>query len=100
MPPATDGFTPLLPATGSGGSPPSFRLTVLPAESGSAPPFQGFPGASPAPAPTPATARCATPGQPQVSLLRDGEVITGIQIHCACGEVITLDCLYDSPSDR
>ena len=98
MPPATDGFTPLLPSPGSGGSPPSFRLTVLPAEPGSTPPFQNFPAAAPASSPAPA--RCTPSGKPQVSLLRDGEVITGIQVHCACGEVITLDCLYDSPSDQ
>jgi hypothetical protein len=98
MPTATDGFTPLLPGTGLGGSPPSFRLTVLPAESGSTPSFHNLPDTSAAP--TPGPAHCSASRKPQVSLLRDGEVITGIQVHCACGEVITLDCLYDSPSDR
>lgn len=99
MPPATEEFTPLLPAaTPGGGAPPSFRLTVLAADAAQAHPFQSFPGMPPAP--STASPRCPASGRPEVILLRDGEVITGIRIHCTCGEVITLDCLYEFPSDQ
>src|SRR6266481_1135931 len=33
---------------------------------------------------------------PAVSLQRDGDRITQIQIRCACGESIVLDCNYDA----
>ena len=34
---------------------------------------------------------CATP---KVTLQRDNNVVTGIQIECACGQVIELTCVY------
>jgi len=34
-------------------------------------------------------------GTPIVTLRRDGNVIREIQIRCACGELIVLDCEYD-----
>jgi hypothetical protein len=33
-------------------------------------------------------------GQPTVTLQRQGEVVSGIRIQCACGQVIELVCAY------
>lgn len=35
--------------------------------------------------------------QPRVMVQREGEVITGIQIHCSCGQIIDLRCAYSEP---
>jgi hypothetical protein len=32
--------------------------------------------------------------QPVVKLIKDGETVKVIEIHCSCGEVIRLDCEY------
>ena len=39
-----------------------------------------------------APADCARP--PQVRLVKEGDVVKSIEIRCACGEVIKLDCEY------
>lgn len=37
--------------------------------------------------------------EPRVTLQREGQSITGIQIHCSCGQIIDLQCAYsDGPS--
>jgi hypothetical protein len=35
-----------------------------------------------------------TPGQPQVELIREGDVIRAIEIVCGCGQRIRLLCNY------
>ena len=40
----------------------------------------------------PAPAECARP--PQVRLIKEGDMVKSIEIRCACGEVIKLDCEY------
>ena len=37
-------------------------------------------------------------GTPAVSIRREGDVIREIQIRCACGELIILDCEYPALS--
>jgi hypothetical protein len=32
--------------------------------------------------------------EPRVQIQRDGDKITRIQIHCSCGQVMDLDCVY------
>src|SRR5690242_2870262 len=32
--------------------------------------------------------------EPRISLLRNGDVVTGIHIECSCGQVIDLACIY------
>jgi hypothetical protein len=32
--------------------------------------------------------------EPKITLQRDGETVTGIQVQCACGQVIDLSCAY------
>jgi hypothetical protein len=36
-------------------------------------------------------------GTPIVTLRREGDLIKEIQIRCACGELIVLDCEYSQP---
>jgi hypothetical protein len=40
----------------------------------------------------PAPAQNCAP--PKVTLQRQGEVVSGIRIQCACGQVIELSCVY------
>jgi hypothetical protein len=53
-----------------------------------------LPEASVAPEPTAAgsTAPCAA--EPTLTLKREGERVTQIQIRCTCGQVIELHCVY------
>ncbi len=34
---------------------------------------------------------------PRISLVRDGDSITAVEIRCGCGQVIVVDCLYEQP---
>ena len=44
---------------------------------------------------TKAAAACANGGAPsRVECARDGDRVTRIIVHCACGERIEIDCLY------
>jgi hypothetical protein len=79
----------------------AFRATVL-AESGAKHKVQTFaPAVVPpvasvsAPAPAPAPQQPAI-CEPKVSVQRDGNRVTGIQILCSCGQVIDLACVYDA----
>ena len=36
----------------------------------------------------------ATHASPKITVQRDGDRITQIEIHCSCNEVIRLDCVY------
>ena len=36
-------------------------------------------------------------GEPRVTIQRDGSRITHLRIHCSCGQVIDLACVYDLP---
>ena len=82
-------FTAKVPADNTGES---FRVKVLANENGAAIPFRPL-GALSGGSPTPG-AHGEHAGQSQVSLVRDGDRITGIRVQCACGEVIELQCVY------
>jgi hypothetical protein len=32
--------------------------------------------------------------KPQVTLQRNGDIVTGIRVQCGCGQVIELNCVY------
>jgi hypothetical protein len=40
------------------------------------------------------TAAAKTNGSPRISLRREGDRITHIQVECGCGQVIELECSY------
>jgi len=50
------------------------------------------PGANPAPAS--ASPAGISVEEPRVTLQREGDRITGITIHCMCGQVLNLSCSY------
>jgi hypothetical protein len=52
------------------------------------------PGAKPAPLPvTSSEVPCTSKGA-RVTLIKEGDTVKSIEIHCTCGEVIHLDCEY------
>jgi hypothetical protein len=54
-------------------------------------PMQSFkPLTSDHPSSQPFTKAC----DPRVSIQRSGDQVTGIRIHCGCGQVIDLACIY------
>jgi len=73
-----------------------FRATVI-SQSSQAQPFQSI-AATATVVPSAATPVGAHAGncEPKVSLQRDGNRVTGIQIQCSCGQVIDLSCVYDA----
>jgi hypothetical protein len=95
-PTQTESFVPLttaLPASSGGRT--EFRATVL-SEPGEIQKFQA--------AAIPAAAASAIPRagscQPQVSVQRDGNRVTGIRVQCSCGEVIELACAYEQAAPQ
>jgi hypothetical protein len=101
-PTRTESFVPLTShAPRPAGDRLAFRATVL-TESSAPQTVQQFapaviPSAAPASAPTPVPApQPQTVCEPKVSVQRDGNRVTGIQILCSCGQVIDLACVYDA----
>jgi hypothetical protein len=47
---------------------------------------------SSAPQPSPHAATCAA--KPSITLKRDGDRVTHVQVTCACGQVIEMECSY------
>jgi hypothetical protein len=35
--------------------------------------------------------------EPRITLQKEGDRISGIQVHCTCGQVIDLKCAYEEP---
>jgi hypothetical protein len=89
-----ESFVPLAPASlRPAGERREFRATVI-SQSGQAQAFQSLSttAAPSATSPAPQAGTC----EPKVSLQRDGNRVTGIQIQCSCGQVIDLLCVYDA----
>jgi hypothetical protein len=74
-----DQFIPLVP-----------RDSSAPAQSATpSQPFQALHAAAAPAHPHPHSA-----ASPQVTLKRDGDRVTHINVHCSCGQVVELTCLY------
>jgi len=85
----TELFVPLTAGLGKPGASARAGLKVLSA--GQAPAFRALDST------TPAGGRVGHGGcEPKVSVLRDGDRVTSIQILCACGQVIDLACVYQN----
>lgn len=91
----TESFVPLTAAPARTGETQQFRATVLPQEQR----VQSF---------KPLEAEARTAGNasarphsqscnPQVSIQREGDCVTGIRIVCGCGQTIELACVYGEP---
>lgn len=83
-------FVPLTAAVPSSKASAETRLTVL-TEANHVQPFRPLGQASSA-GPTQHAEGSAC--EPRVTVQRDGDRVTGIQVHCSCGEVIELACVY------
>jgi hypothetical protein len=92
-PTPTESFVPLTTAAPpSPGKRTEFKATVL-SQPGQAKNFQSIANATASAAvTTPRGANC----EPRVSVQRDGNRVTGMQIQCSCGEVIELACVYEA----
>jgi hypothetical protein len=87
---ADDQFVPLTTAVPSANSRQGFNVTVLAREQAGQP-FRAL-AESLKPASAAHTSNC----EPRVTVQRDGDRVSAIQIHCACGQVIELACVYDA----
>jgi hypothetical protein len=93
-PTRTESFVPLISAPARAvGECPEFRVTVV-AQSGKGKKKQSAAGAM-VPGMSAPGAR-GTVCEPKVNLQRDGNRVTGIQVHCSCGQVMELACVYDA----
>lgn len=82
-------FIPLSSAALPPNERPNFRVTVL-SQAANAQPFHEL-GQSGSPAALP-----QSPGhEPQVTLQREGDRVSAIHVHCACGRVAELECVYE-----
>ncbi|MFO1476600.1 MAG: hypothetical protein U1F98_08120 [Verrucomicrobiota bacterium] len=82
-------FIPLTPVARSAGDRPNLRVTVM--SPGDAQSFRPLGQSLPA-----AAAHAAHNGaEPQIELQHDGDRVASIRVHCSCGQVIELSCLYD-----
>ena len=92
-----ESFVPLAPASPRPpGERREFRATVI-SQSSQVQSFQSVAAtAGVVPAVAASVATHAGNCEPQVSLQRDGNRVTGIHIQCSCGQVIDLSCVYDA----
>jgi hypothetical protein len=85
-----ESFIPLAPSALASNERPDFRVTVLP-QTGTAQSFQAL-GQS-----NSSHAASHAPGnEARVSLRREGDRVSVIEVHCACGRIVELDCVYES----
>ncbi len=93
----SDPFVPLSSqgAQTAGAGAPGFRLKVVArAKEPFTPVVLDNPSTAPAAVPaSPASGSCAA-AQPVITLQRDGDRVTRIQIKCSCGQVLELNCVY------
>ncbi|HLH52279.1 MAG TPA: hypothetical protein VKY92_01490 [Verrucomicrobiae bacterium] len=88
----TDAFVPLAAHSAAQGNRQEFRV-LLAARPENARPLREVNPAAVAPA----GEAVRTPCEPRAVLQREGSTITGIQIHCTCGQVLSLKCEYPAP---
>ena len=87
----TESFVPLTAAPAAGDRRET-RVTVI-SQATEAKPFQSLsPVAAPPTGPAPPPAKI---GEPRVMVQREGDRISGIRVHCTCGQVMDLACVYE-----
>lgn len=92
-PQRTQTFVPLTAAPAPP-SPRDFAVNVI--SNGEQPPGKNFQSlAPPRPAPGPSVNGEKSNCEPQVSVQREGGRVTHLRIHCSCGQVMDLACLYE-----
>jgi hypothetical protein len=88
--PRQDKFIPLTAGIPLSGDRSDLRVSVL-RDTQTTPAFQPLQAPKSA---TPASSPTAHAHEPQITLQREGDRITGIQVQCCCGKVIELGCTY------
>jgi hypothetical protein len=83
-------FVPLTTAAPSTSSRKEFNVSVL-SSAEAAQPFRSLAQSLKTPPTSPHTSNC----QPRVTVQREGDRVSAIQVHCACGQVIEIACVYD-----
>lgn len=91
--PALEPFVPLTTAAPLAGQNAAPRVTLLSDAQAATVAFQPLTTTSPTAAPGHSPAPAAG-HQPQITLHREGDRITGIHIQCSCGQVMDLVCSY------
>ena len=86
-----ESFVPLTPTILPAGRRPDFRVTIL-SQPENLQPFR--PLVSPAGS-APASGQPSS-SEPRISVQRDGDRVSAIQIQCGCGQVIELACVYEN----
>jgi len=81
-------FVPLHPQTGSAGARPDLRVTIV-SQAQNALVFKPLSSSAAAPA-----AGHGHACEPRVTLQREGDRVSAIQIECGCGQAIELACVY------
>jgi hypothetical protein len=76
-------FVPLNPIAAAGQNRTGFRVSIV-SHADNLRPFQPLGHAG---------TKCQNP-EPRVTLRRDGDRVASIHIHCGCGQVIELACVY------
>ncbi len=88
--PTDQPFVPLTAASVRRGESAEQLVSVL-SQPGHTQSFKPLPTAAPT---TSHTGHGTQPCDPRVSIQREGDQVTGIRIHCGCGQVIDLACIY------
>ena len=84
-------FVPLTASAPAAG-PREFQVGVIPRDGK----FHPFPAPAPPPGESsPADGKKSC--EPRLSVRHDGDRVTSICVHCTCGQVLELACVYDEP---
>lgn len=74
-------FVPMQPAAKSSPSRSDFRVAIV-SGAENLRPFQPL-------------GQAGHPGEPRVTLQRDGGRVSAIRVQCSCGQVIEIECVYE-----
>ena len=89
----TESFVPLTAAPAAG-SQREFHVTVIPKE-GQTRPFQSLEKPATSFGGDSLSSSDKKLCEPRISVQREGDRVTGIRVHCTCGQVMELACLYE-----
>ena len=89
----TDAFVPLAPAVVASAGNTQTRVTIL-SQATQSRPFRPSEGQMAGGAVSSALSAPVHNCEPKVTLQRDGDRVTTIQVHCSCGQTIELACVY------
>jgi len=89
----TDTFVPLAPAVVASAGNTQTRVTIL-SQAAQARPFRPLEGRAAGSVVSPTAAVPIHACEPKVTLQRDGDRVTMIEVRCSCGQTLELACVY------